>query len=110
MLRDESANSFSDNTPQLLTRYGKIDYAWFDGFNWPGGLDFKHDKAKALLLKLQPDILLNPRYNNWGKAPKKNSIVATGERIDFELKDKTLSFTIPADKASSNLDVIKVEW
>jgi len=56
---------------ELLTRYGKIDYAWFDGFNWPGGgLDFKHDEAKALLLKHQPDILLNPRYNNWGEGPK----------------------------------------
>ena len=56
---------------ELLTRYGKVDYAWFDGFNWPGGgLDFKHDEAKALLLKHQPDILLNPRYNNWGEGPK----------------------------------------
>lgn len=57
---------------ELLTRYGKVDYAWFDGFNWPRGLglDFKHDEAKALLLKLQPEILLNPRYNNWGEAPK----------------------------------------
>lgn len=56
---------------ELLTRYGRIDYAWFDGFNWPGcGLDFKHDEAKALLLKHQPDILLNPRYNNWGESPK----------------------------------------
>ena len=56
---------------ELLTRYGKVDYAWFDGFNWPNcGLDFKHDQAKALLLKHQPDILLNPRYNNWGEGPK----------------------------------------
>ena len=56
---------------ELLTRYGTVDYAWFDGFNWPGcGLDFKHDEAKALLLKHQPGILLNPRYNNWGESPK----------------------------------------
>ncbi|HUV64688.1 MAG TPA: alpha-L-fucosidase [Sedimentisphaerales bacterium] len=56
---------------ELLTRYGKVDYAWFDGFNWPRvGLDFHHDEAKALLLRHQPEILLNPRYNNWGEEPK----------------------------------------
>ncbi len=56
---------------EILTRYGTIDYAWFDGFNWPrAGLDFRAERMKALILKHQPKILLNPRYNNWGEAPK----------------------------------------
>ena len=70
---------------------------------------------------------LNPRQGNMGnykykpkdkrvivknvsKAPKKTTIPATGEKIDYVLKDKTMTFTIPAEKTTSNLDVIKVEW
>ncbi|MFC1805678.1 alpha-L-fucosidase [Planctomycetota bacterium] len=57
---------------ELLTRYGRIDYAWFDGFNWNRGvgLDFRAERMKKLILKHQPGLLLNPRYNNWGEAPK----------------------------------------
>lgn len=53
---------------ELLTRYGKVDYAWFDGFNWPGA------------------------------------------KLDYKLDGKTMTFTIPKDKTTPLLDVIKLEW
>lgn len=47
---------------------------------------------------------------NVREAPVKATILATGETIDFELEDNTLTFVIPQETASSNLDVIKMEW
>lgn len=69
---------------ELLSNYGKIDVLWFDGgetdwlnfgADWAiaswvkrspaqhyhGGFSWEHDKAYAMLRRLQPDILINGR-------------------------------------------------
>ena len=47
---------------------------------------------------------------NVTRTPSIATILATGERLDFETGGKTLSFTIPAERTTSLLDVIKVQW
>jgi len=45
-----------------------------------------------------------------GKEPSKVTVLATGERLDYQTHGKTLSLTIPADRTTPLLDVIKVQW
>jgi alpha-L-fucosidase len=49
---------YRDQLRELLTRYGKIDYLWFDGCI-PGNIDGAG--TLALVRQLQPDILVNNR-------------------------------------------------
>ena len=46
---------------ELLTRYGKIDEIWFDGISWPG-VDTHDRELHAWIRALQPDIIINPRW------------------------------------------------
>ncbi len=50
---------------ELLTRYGKIDCLWFDGFGAGDSIQFWHaDEMLALIKKLQPDVIINNRLSN----------------------------------------------
>lgn len=48
--------------------------------------------------------------DNAGKKPSKVTILATGKKLDYRMDGKTLTLTIPADRTTPLLDVIKVEW
>lgn len=62
---EETIKQLSD----LLTRYGKIDLLWFDGHDWLG-VETYSEKLHAWLRKIQPGIVINPRWqtNVAGKA------------------------------------------
>lgn len=47
---------------------------------------------------------------NAGKKPSKVTILATGEKLDYQTDGKAITFTIPAEKTTSLLDVIKMQW
>lgn len=50
---------------ELLTRYGKIDCLWFDGFGAGDSIQFWHaDEMLALIKKLQPQVIINNRLAN----------------------------------------------
>lgn len=51
---------------EILTRYGKLDVLWFDGVDWPGIKDTHVDETIAWVRKLQPQIVINPRWENKG--------------------------------------------
>ena len=50
---------------ELLTRYGKIDVLWWDGYDWPDGVDLHSEEMEAYCRKLQPGIVMNDRYVSW---------------------------------------------
>jgi len=54
---------------ELLTRYGKIDLLWWDGYDWPPGIDIHGDEMDAYVRKLQPGIVTNDRYRLWSARP-----------------------------------------
>jgi len=50
---------------ELLTRYGKIDALWFDGFGAGDSIKFWHaNEILALVRRLQPRIIINNRCAN----------------------------------------------
>ena len=51
---------------ELLTRYGKIDIIWFDGMGWTGNVDIRTEKTLAWVRRLQPHIIINPRWGGVG--------------------------------------------
>ncbi len=51
---------------ELLTRYGKIDLIWFDGIGWPGIKDIHSEQTLAWVRRIQPHILINPRWGGKG--------------------------------------------
>jgi alpha-L-fucosidase len=53
---------------ELLTQYGRVDVLWFDGGVWKGakGADVYEKRIRNWIYKLQPGIVINPR---WGGAP-----------------------------------------
>ena len=51
---------------ELLTRYGKIDIIWFDGMGWTGKVDIRTEKTLAWVRRLQPHIVINPRWGGAG--------------------------------------------
>ncbi|MCX6622562.1 MAG: alpha-L-fucosidase [Acidobacteria bacterium] len=55
---------------ELLTGYGKIDLLWWDGYDWPRGIDIHGPETDALVRKLQPGIVTNDRYRLWSKKPE----------------------------------------
>ncbi len=63
--REKSAKDydayFLSQITELLTRYGKIDYLWFDGCG-ADGHDFDRQRITKEIRRLQPDILL---FNLW---------------------------------------------
>ena len=52
---------------EVLTRYGKIDLLWWDGYDWPAGIDHHGQELEDYVRKLQPDIVLNDRNMLWDK-------------------------------------------
>jgi len=52
---------------ELLTRYGKIDLLWLDGYDWPIGIDHHPADLETHIRKLQPSIVLNARNMIWDK-------------------------------------------
>ncbi len=67
---------------ELLTRYGTIDLLWWDGYEWPEGIDIHGDDMERYVRRLQPNIVENDRYFLWG--PNK----PFGDfNTDFEGKD-----------------------
>jgi alpha-L-fucosidase len=55
---------------ELLTRYGKIDLLWWDGYDWPEGVDIHGEEMDALVRRLQPEIVVNDRYRLWSEKPR----------------------------------------
>ena len=51
---------------ELLTRYGKVDLLWWDGYDWPEGIDIHGEDMERFVRQLQPDIVENDRYFIWG--------------------------------------------
>jgi alpha-L-fucosidase len=51
---------------ELLTQYGKIDLIWFDGLSWRPFTDMRARQTLEWVRKLQPDIVINPRWDNIG--------------------------------------------
>jgi alpha-L-fucosidase len=51
---------------ELLTRYGAIDLFWWDGYEWPDGIDIHGEDMERYVRQLQPDIVENDRYFLWG--------------------------------------------
>jgi len=54
---------------ELLTNYGKIDLLWWDGYDWPRGIDIHGPETDAWVRKLQPGIVTNDRYRLWSNKP-----------------------------------------
>jgi alpha-L-fucosidase len=52
---------------ELMTRYGKIDLFWWDGYDWPVGIDHHGQELEDYVRKLQPGIVLNDRNMIWDK-------------------------------------------
>lgn len=52
---------------ELLTRYGKIDLLWLDGYDWPVGIDHHPADLERRIRELQPGIVLNDRNMIWDK-------------------------------------------
>ncbi len=52
---------------EVLTRYGKIDLMWWDGYDWPVGIDHRGQELEDYVRKLQPEIVLNDRNMLWDK-------------------------------------------
>jgi alpha-L-fucosidase len=51
---------------ELLTRYGTIDLLWWDGYEWPEGIDLHGEDMERYVRQLQPNIVENDRYFIWG--------------------------------------------
>lgn len=54
---------------EILTRYGKIDLLWWDGYDWPRGVDIHGPEMDAWVRKLQPGLVTNDRYRLWADRP-----------------------------------------
>ena len=54
---------------EILTRYGKIDILWWDGYDWPIGVDIHGPATDAWVRKLQPGLVTNDRYRLWAEHP-----------------------------------------
>jgi alpha-L-fucosidase len=51
---------------ELLTQYGKIDVLWFDGISWHPFKDIRTRQTLAWVRRLQPGIVINPRWGDMG--------------------------------------------
>jgi len=56
-------------TEEILTRWGKIDLLWWDGWDWPD-VDHHGPELDALARKLQPGIVTNDRLRLWSERPR----------------------------------------
>ena len=67
---------------ELLTRYGPIDLFWWDGYDWPEGIDIHGEDMQRYVHQLQPTIVQNDRYVTWGGKKRLGDY-----DTDFESKD-----------------------
>jgi len=67
---------------ELMSNYGKIDLLWWDGLDWPDGFDIRGKEMDAHIRKLQPEIVINDRYNTT-RGPRTLGDYNT----DFEARD-----------------------
>jgi len=51
---------------ELLTRYGAIDLLWWDGYDWPEGIDIHGEDMDRYTRQLQPNMVQNDRDFIWG--------------------------------------------
>jgi alpha-L-fucosidase len=51
---------------ELLTRYGAIDLLWWDGYDWPDGIDIHGEEMDRYTRQLQPNMVQNDRDFIWG--------------------------------------------
>jgi alpha-L-fucosidase len=69
---------------ELMTNYGKVDLLWWDGLDWPDGFDIRAKQLDAEVRRLQPDIVINDRYNTT-RGPRTLGDYST----EYEAKDPT---------------------
>ena len=67
---------------ELLTRYGTIDLLWWDGYEWPEGIDIHGEDMERYVRQLQPNIVENDRYVTW-----RGKKTLGDYNTDFEAKD-----------------------
>jgi alpha-L-fucosidase len=68
---------------ELLTNYGKIDIMWYD-VSWPLNAEgWESEKMNAMVLKLQPDIIMNNRNQLPGDfgTPEQHIVPEKGGRM-----------------------------
>jgi alpha-L-fucosidase len=70
---------------ELLTRNGEIDLLWWDGYDWPEGIDIHGEDMDRYVRQLQPNIVQNDRYCHWISLQRKWGDYDT----HFEAKDPT---------------------
>ncbi len=51
---------------ELVTNYGKIDLFWTDAMLYRQGYSWETDKAHSLIMKHQPDVVINGRLDGYG--------------------------------------------
>jgi alpha-L-fucosidase len=74
---------------ELLTRYGKIDCLWFDGFGAGDSIQFWHaDEMLALIKKLQPLVIINNRLANIWFPGNINSTVSSYSALGDMIRPK----------------------
>ncbi len=63
---DQFYDYVKNQVGELLSRYGKVDLLWWDGYDWPEGIDIHGEEMERYVRKLQPDIVENDRDFIWG--------------------------------------------
>ena len=69
---------------ELLTGYGKIDLLWFDGIGWHGINDMRARQTLAWVRRLQPGIVINPRWAGVGDFATTECHLPDGPPVDFK--------------------------
>jgi alpha-L-fucosidase len=69
---------------ELLTRYGEIDLLWWDGYDWPEGIDIHGEEMDRFVRELQPHMVQNDRNFIWGPHKPFGDF-----NTDFESKNPT---------------------
>jgi alpha-L-fucosidase len=86
---------------ELLTRYGKIDLLWWDGYDWPAGTNIHGPEMDAWVRKLQPGIVTNDRYRLWCDHPSLG---------DFSTEFENAAPTKPPEGAWEQCEAICGNW
>lgn len=73
---------------ELLMRYGKIDLLWWDGYDWPRGIDIHGPEMDSWVRKLQPGLVTNDRYRLWSERPALGDFSTEFENRDPEAPPK----------------------
>lgn len=74
---------------ELLTRYGKIDLLWWDGYDWPVGIDHHPAETERWVRGLQPGIVINDRNMIWNQGRWGGDFNTAYENRDPEQRPST---------------------